>query len=92
MNDKFILSHAPATGRRAEQHCTNPLRYPGGKTRAVQQILPYFPAMPGVLCAPFFGGGSIELAAAGLGWQVHGYDQFQPLVDFWQTRLNHERR
>lgn len=87
MNQKFIPNQAPAVGRHVGQYSRSPLRYPGGKSRAVQQILRFFPTKPDVLCSPFFGGGSVELAAANLGWQVHGYDKFQPLVDFWQTLL-----
>ena len=63
------------------------LRYPGGKTRAIKQLLPFFPATPDRLVSPFFGGGSLELALTAKGWRVHGYDLFQPLVDFWQVAL-----
>jgi DNA adenine methylase len=63
------------------------LRYPGGKSRAVDQLLPFFAQQPGILCSPFFGGGSLELALAARGWRVHGYDAFRPLVDFWQCAL-----
>jgi len=87
MTTNLIPSRVPSGGRADGRNCKSPLRYPGGKSRAVQQILQFFPEEPGVLCSPFFGGGSIELAAAGLGWQVHGYDKFQPLVDFWQIAL-----
>lgn len=83
----FIPSRARAKGQRAEQNSKSPLRYPGGKSRAVQQILPFLPEKPGVLVSPFLGGGSVELAAAGLGWKVLGFDLFQPLVDFWQQAL-----
>ena len=87
MEHASISNPSRTTGHRAGQYCKSPLRYPGGKSRAVAQILRYFPSKPDVLVSPFFGGGSVELAAAGLGWQVHGYDKFQPLVDFWQTLL-----
>ena len=63
------------------------MRYPGGKTRAVTQILPFFAATPSTLISPFFGGGSVELALAARGWRVTGYDYFAPLVDFWQVAL-----
>ena len=83
----FIPSRARANSQRPEQNSKSPLRYPGGKSRAVQQILPFLPETPGVLVSPFIGGGSVELAAAGLGWKVLGFDLFQPLVDFWQQAL-----
>ena len=30
----------------------------------------------------------MELALAAMGWHVHGYDYFQPLVDFWQMAIS----
>lgn len=65
----------------------SPLRYPGGKSRAVGQILGLLPAVD-TLCSPFLGGGSVELACASRGIAVSGYDAFEPLVNFWQVALN----
>ena len=65
----------------------SPLRYPGGKTRAVKHILPYFPQDMKELCSPFLGGGSIELALASKGVKVHAYDIFEPLVCFWKNLI-----
>ncbi len=66
-----------------------PLRYPGGKSRAVDVIMPHIRSLDcGELCSPFLGGGSIELKCAEEGMVVHGYDLFQPLVWFWQTLLS----
>jgi len=64
----------------------SPLRYPGGKNRAVRAIYPCIPASETRLCSPFLGGGSIELACS-TRMQVSGYDIFSPLVDFWQILL-----
>ena len=66
----------------------SPLRYPGGKSRAVelitkQYIIPNLPKEQKI-CSPFFGGGSIELHLANNGHKVTGYDDFGPLVDFWK--------
>jgi len=69
-----------------------PLRYPGGKSRAVKHILPLIPEDCGELCSPFLGGGSIELAVAERGTRVHGYDVFEPLVWFWQALLSEPDR
>lgn len=66
----------------------SPLRYPGGKARAVNQILSLIPYNIQRLVSPFLGGGSIELAAAHLGVEVKGYDIFQPLIVFWNALLN----
>ena len=65
----------------------SPLRYPGGKTRAVKHILPHIPEDITELCSPFLGGGSLELAVADRGPQVYGYDIFQPLTNFWHHLL-----
>ena len=65
----------------------SPLRYPGGKSRAVDMILGFLPRGIETLASPFFGGGSVELAAAAKGIRVFGYDLFKPLVLFWQHTL-----
>ena len=38
---------------------TSPLRYPGGKTKALRQIIPYLPAQFASYREPFVGGGSL---------------------------------
>jgi DNA adenine methylase len=63
----------------------SPLRFPGGKTRAIRMLLPLLPDETDTLVAPFFGGGAFELAAAACGWKVIGYDANASLVDFWQV-------
>lgn len=66
----------------------SPLRYPGGKSRAVRQMLDdYMPRDLHTLCSPFMGGGSIELALASQGTCVYAYDAFEPLVRFWEVLL-----
>lgn len=70
----------------------SPLRYPGGKSRAVSIISRYIPKDTTRICSPFFGGGSLELACAQNGIRVHGYDGFGPLVDFWQILLANPKR
>lgn len=61
----------------------SPLRYTGGKTRAVNQLLKLIPPNTKELISPFFGGGSFELACAEKGIKVYGYDTFEALTDFW---------
>ena len=68
-----------------------PLRYPGGKSRAVKHILPLIPEDITELCSPFLGGGSVELAVAARGTPVHAYDIFEPLVWFWNALLTDPR-
>ena len=70
-----------------QNHPKSPLRYPGGKARAVNQILKILPASIEILVSTFVGGGSVEIAAAHLGIKVIGYDIFTPLVDFWTELL-----
>ena len=65
------------------------LRYPGGKSRALKHIIPYFPKNLTEIVSPFFGGGSIEIHYASQGVRVHGYDIFEPLTNFWQQVLEH---
>lgn len=65
----------------------SPLRYPGGKSRAVKIVTELIPPDVTELVSPFVGGGSIELACAARGMRVYGYDVFRPLVAFWQLLL-----
>lgn len=62
----------------------SPLRYPGGKTRAIPNIAPLLKDK-GDICSPFFGGGSIELNIPN---RVYGYDNLRPLTVFWNVILN----
>jgi len=70
----------------------SPLRYPGGKTRAVKTILEFIPKDCGELCSPFLGGGSVELTLAEKGVKVHGYDGFKPIVWLWQALLKDSKK
>ena len=70
----------------------SPLRYPGGKQKALRHILPYIPDNIDQLCSPFLGGASIELACAEKGITVAGSDSFEPLVNFWQIALSNKQK
>jgi DNA adenine methylase len=70
----------------------SPLRYPGGKTRAIKildrYLARYYPEER-IIVSPFFGGGSFELYLADKGFTVYGNDLFQPLYTFWKmVKLN----
>lgn len=67
-----------------KQSARSPLRYPGGKSKAVELIRAYIPQGTKKLAAPFLGGGSVELACAASGIKVYGADAFEPLVNFWE--------
>ncbi len=69
-----------------------PLRYPGGKSRAVKTLMEFIPKDCGELCSPFLGGGSFELALVEKGITVHAYDGFKPIVWFWQALLKDAER
>jgi DNA adenine methylase len=64
----------------------SPLRYAGGKSKAVGLILENLPALKNKrIVSPFFGGGSLEIVLSQqLGYEVIGYDIFNLLVNFWQ--------
>ena len=66
----------------------SPLRYPGGKTRAIKildkYVNTYYPQSK-ILVSPFFGGGSFELHLLAKGYKVYGNDLFKPLYVFWKT-------
>lgn len=70
------------------QHAISPLRYAGGKTRAIKSLTQYLPENLKTICSPFIGGGSFELSCATKGIRVYGYDNFEPLVDFWNHLVN----
>lgn len=70
-----------------KQRSLSPLRYPGGKSRAVKHILPLIVGRTQTLISPFIGGGAIEIAAADSGVQVLGFDVLGPLTDFWHWAL-----
>lgn len=64
----------------------SPLRYPGGKSRAIgiiSEIIYSNFIDKTILLSPFFGGGSIELAFAKNNFQVYANDLFHPLYCFW---------
>lgn len=65
----------------------SPLRYPGGKSRAVKILYNYVPEGTKELCSTFLGGGSFEIFCAQKSIRVYGNDNFRPLVDFWQWLL-----
>ena len=70
--------------------CLSPLRYAGGKSKAVGLILENLPKLNNKkIVSPFFGGGSFELCLSqNLGIEVIGYDIFNLLVNFWNVLIN----
>lgn len=71
-----------------ETSYVSPLRYPGGKTRAVQTLSGYLPKdFSGNVLSPFIGGGSFELYLTSLGCKVNAFDAYAPLTNFWHWLL-----
>jgi DNA adenine methylase len=64
-----------------------PIRYAGGKSRAIKIISPYLDNETKIV-SPFMGGGSLEVNWAKKGIKVIGYDLFDALVNFWNVLLN----
>lgn len=70
-----------------EKRLKTPLRYPGGKSKAMNKMAPYFPDKSTVkhYREPFLGGGSVAL------WMTQNYnpetvwvnDLYWPLYNFW---------
>lgn len=67
--------------------CWSPLRWMGGKTRAIPLIAPFIPNDVKKVVSPFLGGASLEVALACSGVTVSGYDIDGSLVTFWQQVL-----
>tara|TARA_B100000795_G_scaffold269272_1_gene258159 strand:- start:111 stop:1157 length:1047 start_codon:yes stop_codon:yes gene_type:complete len=72
--------------------CLSPLRYAGGKSKAIGLILENLPKLKEKkIVSPFFGGGSFELCISQmLGIKVIGYDIFNMLTNFWYVLINHK--
>lgn len=65
----------------------SPLRYAGGKSKAIGQILENIPSLKEKkIVSPFMGGCSFELTCSMiLGYEVIAYDIFGMLVNFWNV-------
>jgi len=70
----------------------SPIRYAGGKSKAIGLILNSLPKLRNKrIVSPFFGGGSFELCLSqNLDIEVIGYDIFGILVNFWNVLINHK--
>lgn len=64
-----------------------PIRYAGGKSKAIKIITPYVKDINKIV-SPFIGGGSLEVHWSSMGKEVIGYDLFDVLVNFWNVLLN----
>jgi len=72
----------------------SPMRYAGGKSKAVGLILENMPTLKEKkVVSIFFGGGSFELVLSKeLGYEVIGYDVFSVLTNFWHQLITNNKR
>jgi DNA adenine methylase len=89
---EFLTSISKPDGTFKRLSKISPLRYPGGKTKAIGLITQYLPeTMPKKILSPFMGGASLEIAWANNFDEVEevvACDIFHPLTNFWQHILN----
>jgi DNA adenine methylase len=73
----------------------SPLRYPGGKSRAVEILTNILEREFGkdkkILLSPFFGGGSFEIFSSKK-YKIVGNDIFKPLYNFWESLKNNKNK
>jgi DNA adenine methylase len=65
-----------------------PIRYAGGKSRAIKHIIPYLPQNLTHIVSPFIGGGSFEVYLTNMNIRVTGFDIFKPLTTFWKELIH----
>lgn len=84
-----IRSSNPLSKNKFKRVTVSPIRYAGGKSLAVGYVIELFPDNLKKLVSPFFGGGSIEIAASKyLGLKVLGYDIFDVLCNYWKFQID----
>jgi len=91
INDYLTSIHSVSGKAKYKRVSLSPLRYAGGKSKAVGLIIENLPVLKEKkIISPFFGGGSLELALTQkLGFEVIGYDIFGMLTNFWDTLIKH---
>lgn len=68
------------------------LRYGGGKSLAVGDIVELIPDNVTRVVSPFMGGGSLEIALSKeMGIEVIAYDIFDLLVNYWNQQVTHPK-
>jgi DNA adenine methylase len=85
------LKHIQSSNGNYKRVYTSPIRYAGGKTKAIGLILEHFPTKlkTNIIVSPFMGGGSLEITLAKvLDMDIVCYDIFDFLVNYWKHQLN----
>ncbi len=77
----------PVAKSAAHDKFRSPLRYPGGKQKAIEQIARVFPTAAGEYREPLVGGGSVYFHARSIKLAKSYWinDKFTELVAFWQS-------
>lgn len=90
LKDYLTNLKSPTENIKYKRVCLSPIRYAGGKTKAVGLILDNLPCLrEKKIVSPFFGGGSFEIVLSKeLGFEVIGYDIFSFLTNFWYQLIN----
>ena len=87
-----FLKKIKGKGLKYKRYGGSTLRYGGGKSLAVGNIVELLPDDIDCIVSPFIGGGSVEIAfAKELGLKVIAYDVFDLLVNYWQMQVNHPK-
>jgi len=91
---KKILDELKTNNNKYKRITISPLRYAGGKSKAIGLILENMPKLKYKrIISPFFGGGSFELYISQiLNIQVIGFDIFNMLVNFWNIIINNKTK
>jgi len=86
----YISTIKTKDGIKYKRVCLSPLRYAGGKSKAIGLIIENLPKLKEKkIISPFFGGGSFELCASQeLGIEIVGYDIFGMLTNFWNVLIH----
>ena len=84
-----FLANLKSSGKlKYKRYIASPLRYAGGKSLAVGMIVDLIPDSTERVASPFVGGGAVEIALANeLDIEVHAYDVFDVLCNYWNVQL-----
>jgi len=83
-----IRSKNPNSMNKYKRVALSPIRYAGGKSLAVGNVIELLPNNVKRVISPFFGGGSIEIAMSKyLDLEVIGYDIFDILMNYWKFQI-----
>lgn len=86
----LFLGELKGNNLKYKRYLGSTLRYGGGKSLAVGDILELIPDNVKRVVSPFMGGGSLEIALSKeLGIEVIAYDIFDLLVNYWNEQVKH---